>query len=75
MMNYFKAGYNIELIKIIENFKLFTVVWTFKLRSDLQYSFYPLWMAQAAIGKTNLFYLQNTSKLIHTKFFIKQIFD
>ena len=26
MMNYFKAGYNVELIKIIENFKLFTVV-------------------------------------------------
>ena len=26
MMNYFKAGYNVKLIKIIENFKLFTVV-------------------------------------------------
>ena len=26
MMNYFKAGYNVELIKIIKNFKLLTVV-------------------------------------------------
>ena len=26
MMNYFKAGYNVKLIKIIENFELFTVV-------------------------------------------------
>ena len=26
MMNYFKARYNVKLIKIIENFKLFTVV-------------------------------------------------
>ena len=26
MMNYFKAGYNVKLIKIIENFKLLTVV-------------------------------------------------